>query len=413
MNTLKLIRNVAMFTSASLLATHAFASGFMIPEQGAKAMGMGNAFSAIANDASANWFNPAGLSFQDNNATVSSVVVYPLNDYETGGITYSAKKKTHIVPQAYLRYGEDDSNFSFGLGINSPFGLSVDWTDSNAPFSQASAGADSVTFSEIQAIHVNPNVAYQVNDNFSVAAGLSYYNAFKVHLNNHAVTIGGSGDGFGENVAVMYKSDSFSAGLSYRSSVKIDISGTAVGGSAVNIGPGANFTGIGANASTSVTFPDIITAAISFHPMKGLLVSVQADRVNWAKFDQIVVKYDASTLNIATGSSSTIPEGWKATTAIRLGAELDLNSSSKLRAGYVNDPTPTNPTDFSPRLPGNDRQLVTLGYGSQLSDDLTLDLAYAYVWLADRTATAPTKTVYHGTFKSVVHIVAMGVTYNF
>ncbi|MDX8381303.1 MAG: outer membrane protein transport protein [Ghiorsea sp.] len=416
MNTFKLIKNVVMFTAASFLLTaQAFASGFMIPEQGAKAMGMGNAFSSVANDASANWFNPAGLAFQENNATVSSVVVYPLNDFEAGGTTYSATKAAHVIPQAYLRYGADDSDLSFGLGVNSPFGLSVDWSDSKAPFSLLSAGSDSVTFSEIQAIHVNPNVAYKISDNFSIAVGLSYYNAFKVHLDNHSVTIGGSGDGFGGNLALLYKSDSFSAGLSYRSSVKVDITGTAVGrdGVALLTVGGVSLNGIGANANTSVTFPDIITASLSFRPTDDLLVSLQADRVNWSTFDQIVVNYDASALNLATGKSSTIPEGWVATTAIRLGAELALSKSSKLRAGYVNDPTPTNPTDFSPRLPGNDRQLVTLGYGSELSDDLTLDLAYAYVWLTDRTATAPTKTAYYGTFKSVVHILAAGVTYNF
>jgi len=410
MNTLKLIRNVAMFTSASLLASHAFASGFMIPEQGGKAMGMGNAFSAVATDASANWFNPAGLSFQDNNATVSSVVVYPINDFETAGTTYSAKKTTHIVPQAYLRYGGEDSDLSFGFGINAPFGLSVDWTDSNAPFSKLAAGGDSVTFSEIQAIHVNPNVAYKVNDNFSVAVGLSYYNAFKVHLNSRAVNIGGSGDGFGGNFAAMYKTDAWSVGASYRSKVKVDITGTAVGQEA---GAVLGLQGIAGNASTSVTFPDIQTLAMSYKPNSDLTLSLQLDRVNWATFDQIKVDFAPSALNTLTTSTKTIPEGWKATTAIRLGAELALSQSSKLRAGYVNDPTPTNPTDFSPRLPGNDRQLVTLGYGSELSDDLTLDLAYAYVWLADRTATSPTNVNYYGTYKSVVHILAAGVTYNF
>ncbi|MDQ6988240.1 MAG: outer membrane protein transport protein, partial [Mariprofundaceae bacterium] len=46
-----------------LYATPLIAGGFFIPEQAAKASGMANAFVAIADDASANWYNPAGLAF--------------------------------------------------------------------------------------------------------------------------------------------------------------------------------------------------------------------------------------------------------------------------------------------------------------------------------------------------------------
>lgn len=407
---MKLNRIVIASVVSMIIASPVLASGYMIPEQGARAMGVANAFSAIADDASANWFNPAGLSFQENNTSLNATLVYPLNDFASGGQTYSAKKSVHPIPQAYIRYAEEGSKLSYGLGINSPFGLATDWTDSGAPFAQLPAGSDAVTFSEIQAIHVNPNIAYQLGEHFSIAAGVSYYNAFKVHLNGQSLNIGGSGDGFGGNIAALYKSDAFSVGLSYRSSVKVDITGTAVGGPALAL---LGFQGIGANASTSVTFPDLLTAAVSFKPSKNWVISMQADRINWKKFDQIVVKYDPSALNIATGASTTIPEGWKATTAIRVGAEWSYSDTSRLRLGYTSDPTPINPTDFSPRLPGNDRQLVSLGYGTDFSDALSMDLAYAYVWLDDRTATAPTKAVYHGVYKSTVHLLAGGVTYRY
>ncbi len=411
MKYIKYIKQVSILSAAvALLFSQAFASGFMIPEQGAKAMGMSNAFSAIADDASANWFNPAGLSFQDNNVSASTDLVYPVNEFTTGGQTYAAKKGVHVVPQGYVRYGAEGSKLSYGLGVNAPFGLATDWTNSGAPFAGLAAGAKGVTFSEIQAVHINPNVAYQINDHFSVAVGIQYYNAFKVHLNNQSLNIGGSGDGFGGNFALMYKSDKFNVGLSYRSKVKVDITGTAVGQQGLSI---FGLQGIGANASTSVTFPDLQTLAVTYQATPDVLVSAQIDRINWATFDKIVVNYDPSALNIATGTSSTIPENWKATVAVRLGAEWKMNESTRFRAGYTSDPTPTNPTDFSPRLPGNDRQLVSVGYGQSFSDDLTMDLAYMYVWLKDRVATTPTDVNYHGTFKGRVHLFAAGVTYHF
>lgn len=411
MRYLKHIKQASILCVASvLLSTQAFASGFMIPEQGAKAMGMGNAFGAIADDASANWFNPAGLSFQENNVAVSSTLVYPLNDFEAGGQTYSAKKGVHVIPQVYMRYGEANSKLSYGLGINSPFGLSVDWTGSGAPFTQLAAAGKAVTFSEIQAIHINPNIAYQMSDNFSVAAGISYYNAFKVHLNSDLLRIGGSGDGFGGNFAFLYKTSAWRIGGSYRTSVKIDITGTAVGGPDAAV---LGLDGIGANATTSVTFPDIHSLSLAYVSIPKVTLSVQLDRVNWAKFDKIEVNYAPSALNGLTTSASTIPEGWKATVAVRLGAEWAYADDMRARIGYTYDPTPTNSTDFSPRLPGNDRQLVTLGYGTDFSEDLTMDLAYAYVWLKDRTAAAPTDPAYHGVFKSTVHLLSGGLTYKY
>jgi len=407
----KYIKQASILCAATvLLSSQSLASGFMIPEQGAKATGMANAYAAIADDASANWFNPAGLAFQDNNVTGSAVLVYPLNESETGGQTYSAVKGIHAVPQVYVRYGEEDSKFSYGLGINSPFGLSVDWTDSCAPFSQVSAGADSVTFSEIQAVHVNPHIAYRVSDNFSVAVGVSYYNAFKVHLDGQSLNIGGEGDGFGGNFALMYKTDKWSIGGSYRSAVKIDVTGTAVGGPALAL---LGYEGIGANATTSVTFPDLHTLAVAYQATPDLIISAQVERINWVTFDKIVVNYDPSALNVITGASSTIPENWEATIAIRVGAEWAMNESTKLRVGYTKDPTPTNEKDFSPREPGNDRQLVSLGYGKDFSDNFTMDLAYMFVWLDDRTAAAPTNAAYHGTYTGKVHLLSGGVTYKF
>ncbi|MDX8387346.1 MAG: outer membrane protein transport protein [Ghiorsea sp.] len=409
MHTFKLIKRMGIFCAASTLAaSSAWAGGFMIPEQGMKGMGMGNAFSAIADDASANWFNPAGLAFQEDNVTASLVFVAPENDYETGGTTYSAAKKVHTIPQAYVRYGLENPNLSFGIGINSPFGLATDWTDSNAPFAQLTAGAKSITFSEIQAVQVNPNLAYQVNENFSVALGVAYYNAFKVNLDSRVVNIGGSGDGFGGNLGLLYKTDNLSVGFNYRSSVKIDITGTAVGQELVGA-----LKGTKSSATTSVTLPDIQTLAVSYKANDDVILSLQLDRVNWTTFDEIKIDFGTSALNGAIGTSTTIPENWEATTTVRVGAEWAYNNKTKLRAGYVSDPTPTNATDFSPRLPGDDRQLLTLGYGRELSDDLTMDLAYAYVWLDDRIIASPTNSNYYGTYKSVVHLLGGGVTYKF
>jgi len=59
---------VAGALALGLGSASAYAGGFQVPEMGIKAMGMGNAFTAVANDPSALWFNPAGISFQHGTA---------------------------------------------------------------------------------------------------------------------------------------------------------------------------------------------------------------------------------------------------------------------------------------------------------------------------------------------------------
>ena len=58
-------RVLLLVSVAALLSTSAvFASGFMIPEQGAKASSMAGAFTAIADDPSAIFYNVAGIAQQ-------------------------------------------------------------------------------------------------------------------------------------------------------------------------------------------------------------------------------------------------------------------------------------------------------------------------------------------------------------
>ena len=171
-------------------------------------------------------------------------------------------------------------------------------------------------------------------------------------------------------------------------------------------------SGVSVGATTPLTIPDIRTLALAYRVTPSLTLSTQLDRVNWATFDKIEVNNGAP-ISSVVGAISTTPENWKATIAVRVGAEWEMDKETRLRAGYTYDPTPTNEEDFSPRLPGNDRQLVSLGYGADLSDNLTIDLAYMYVWLKDRTATVPTNVAYQGVYKGTVNLFSVGVNYQY
>ncbi|MDQ6987372.1 MAG: outer membrane protein transport protein [Mariprofundaceae bacterium] len=374
------------------------AGGFQIPEMGVKAMGMGNAFTAIADDPTANWFNPAGLGFQKSTAvTVGSLAVIPAVDFTnpTHTAESSADKQLIFIPHAYMTI-HTDSNLTAGIGINSPFGLKMKWP-TNAVFI---GGAQS---SQLQTINVNGNVAFKFNDNFSMAAGGDYVNMYKVDFNGTALKQNFTGDGWGYNVAALYKSELFNVGVSYRSSVKIKSKGTST----------LTAVPMTVNNTITVTMPDMINIGIAFHPTAQWTVSTDADWVNWKKFNQLAFTYSRALPKI--GTSLTVPQNWKATWALRVGTQWAYSTTMRVRIGYTYDPTPIADIQFTPLIPGNDRQGIHVGYGVDLTDHTTLDLAYAYFWLTNRqqTQSAGNNVVRNGTYKTSITLAAASLSYRF
>lgn len=414
------MRHLLIAVMVLLFSSTAFASGFAVKDQGTKAMSLANAFTGVADDTTAAWYNPAALVFQDGiSITGGGQFVMPTVDYTApNGTGYSMDKKNHLIPFAYVNYKMEDAPIAFGLAVNAPFGLSTDWTKSGAPFSKLlnpGLVESSLTFAEIKMVNVNPSVAYQINDNLSVAAGVMYFDVTKVAFDNAGVSQRGSGNGWGGNVAIFYKSDSFNAGLTYRSRVKVDVSGTATGISGLtSIGAGA-LIGSTTTVNTSFTTPDMISGGISFHPIESVLVSAQVDWVNWKTFDKLVFNYGASALttNVIRASTKTVQENWKSTTSFSLGTEWSFQKDMYLRAGYAFDASPIEDVHFSPRITDNDRHFFTVGYGQDFSSG-TLNLAYGYILVntVNQTASAAARQR-NGTYKSNLHIVSADYTLRF
>ena len=55
----------------------------------------------------------------------------------------------------------------FGLGVNNPFGLSTDWSDTG--FSRYVA-----TYTEMKTVNINPTLAYRFLPTISIAIGFDY-----------------------------------------------------------------------------------------------------------------------------------------------------------------------------------------------------------------------------------------------
>jgi len=392
------------------------AGGYMIGEMSSRSTGMASAFTAVSDDASAAWHNPAGIAFTDDGNQImlgGAAIMIPGVDYTPnafsapGSTATSSNSKAFFVPHAYFTHWNEGSRLGATISVNAPFGLETDWP-------ATSSIALSNTFSRISMVNINPSVVFKVSDHLSVSGGFSYAYLMNVDLNSLAQKLEGKGkDGWGGTASIMYKNDTFSFGVMYRSQIKLDINGGLItGGSALP----APFVGLTTTGNTSLTLPDMVNTGIAWKPNESWLLSLDVDWVNWKTFNEIRIVYAPSTIStVLTGGTNVnvIQENWKDTVAFRAGAEWKYNSEMRARFGYIFDPTPIKDVDFSPSIPGNDRHIFSVGYGYDLNPQTTLDLAYAYVWFKERNQTVSANTLRNGTYKSDVHIVMASLSYRF
>lgn len=384
----------------------ASAAGFALPEQSASAMGMASAFVGQADDASAVWYNPAGITQLDGTRISGGVIpIYPALTHEnTTGTTDVSERTIHLPIHLYATHKMSDK-LSFGLGVNNPFGLATDWSDTSNTRYVA-------TFSKVVTTEINPNIAYKMNDNLSVAAGIAYVklratleNIQLVGPADESFRLSGDGDGWGANIAAKYQASSkVNLGLSYRSRVKVDVNGTAD----LN-GPVLSASG---TANTSITLPDLLQVGVSYKASDKLTLNSDLDYTWWSTYDRIVVESSVGLFN------ATQEKEWKDTWTLRVGGQYKLSDQLKLRAGYLYDKNPVPEHRFETRIPDSDRQGLSVGAGYSIGN-ITVDAAYMYLRFNDRTVdssyasgTTPVPAL-NGDYKSQAHLAGVTVGYKF
>ena len=402
-------------------------AGFHIREQGAKAMGMANAFVAQADDPSAVFYNPAGIAFQSGTQVSLGVTVINVPETEFKGTTAlgttvvndvdtKARSDIFFPPNFYATYSEKDSPWAFGIGVGSLYPLAKRW-DNTSPF------RDEIREIAIKPINVNPTVAYRIDKlNLSIGAGVDYTYA-QVWLEKDAYLynygqiasseIEGDGDGWGYNFGLLWKPvASVSVAVAYRSEIELDIDGdvdfyvTPTGQSVLSGGhPEFIPSTDSADASTEITLPDTWSFAIAWQPIEKLTVEVDADRFGWSSYDS---------LDIIFSDDSMFPDSlnrkdWNDVWAYRIGAQYALTDNLDLRLGYARDNTPVPSDTMGPELPDSDRNNYTFGFGYH-TERAVIDFAYMWVDFDERKVDNDIQT---GTYESAAHLFAANLTYFF
>jgi long-chain fatty acid transport protein len=410
---MSIARRLCIFVfMAILLAATAFAGGFQLNEHGAKGMAQAGAFAARATDGSAIFWNPAGLGFQNRASAYAGVTLIMPKTSFYGPLQANSGTENKMVSQVfnpingYVVYPIFDG-LTAGFGVNNPYGLGTEWEENWA-------GRFLTVKIDLKTFYFSPTVSYRIMDNLSLGAGLNYVTgdvalSRKVAIASVAtpaepmVNLDLKGTGIGWTAGVMYKpTPELSIGLSYRSKVKIDATGSAT--FTPNYAVLALPQG---DAAASLELPATGFAGLAYKVTDKLTLEADYQYIGWTSYKELKIEFKSN------NSSSTSPKNYQDTYIARLGGEYDLGCL-KLRGGLYFDHSPVKTEHLEPLLPDADRIGYNVGFGYQLTDHLNVDMSYLFIKFFDRKAenTIPENN-FDGTYRSIANLIGLDLEYTF
>jgi len=383
-----------------LIPMHLYAAAFFLYNQDAKANGMGMAVSASIDNASAIFYNPSLLPYQKGFAVALGDTIIMPNTYFRDSLTgerFNAKSKTHHLPTMFIKYTRGD--FSYGLGIFSPFGLSTEWR-------KGWTGRYISTLAEIKTTFINPVIAYRLNDFISLGFGISYVkssvtmksaaNLSLLGLPDGLTKLTGDADGFGYNAAITFKlPKDYTVAFTYRSAVDMPYDGRARLYAPAPIG-------FSTRASTRMTLPSIFVFGIAKHYKK---LTIEGDLLytGWSSFDYYKIKFKNGM------AQQFYRKDWFNTPSVALGANYRFNEPLEVRAGYMYDKSPIPKRTVGPDLPDSTRHILMGGitYGT---DHVKIDMTYQATFFK-KINSSRSITGLKGTYSNFAHVILIGMNY--
>ncbi len=447
----KRISSLVFAMSIAGFAGQSYSSGFALTDHGAS--GQGNAYAgaaAYAEDASTVWFNPAGMmKLDDNQIVVAGHFISPSSSFTNANSVDGFGND--------LQGGNDDggidafvANFfwvtdvredmKFGLAVTTPFGLTTLYDDSWV-------GRYHAVESDLKTIDINPSIAYQVNEKFSIGGGINLmlvdvtltsmidfgavcYAALNQATCDAQGNIPQQTDGFGDltgdnfsdlswgiNLGLMYDfTPATRVGVAWRSETKVKAKGDAkftVPGTASFIQDSGLFVDTGLSAE--ITLPQTFMVSLA-HEMNKWQLLADITWTGWSSFEELRIKYDNP-----NQPDSVTTEDWNDTFRYSIGADYTLNNIWTVRGGLAYDETPIPSAERrTARIPGNSRTWLSLGGTYNINQSFIVDVGYSHLFVDDTPinntleSSIPTlNATLNGTYEASVDILSAQLRWNY
>ena len=387
---------------AAFSAVPGWAKGIFI-EPGARDASMGAAMTAVADDATAVYYNPAGLAqlkdsgvemscfFLNADAKSSKSLNNSLSPVASNGdfpLPIPTSQLAQVEPSSYQsRTFSTNAQVPFVGGYNNingiTYALSVygigggggQWRDSTPALYNMGNIKSSIDGSYAFIIY-NLSAAKKLTSQLMLGLGIDMVNMidntnaqkyFRGTTINYSEALdeGAAGYGIQVNGGLMYMfSDKVKGGLVLRSGTNIKLSGQA------------KLNGNESAYDEEYTYPLTYAVGASYDPRTDLTLAFSIGQNNYSSMHENVT-YKS---NIGLPNSSGPLEGrdWKDTTQVHIGAEYRCTGKLALRAGIENDPTPFSTNQLTlTELNQYNYIYYCIGAGYKIGQ-VNLDLNYCY-----------------------------------
>jgi long-chain fatty acid transport protein len=398
MITTRFIRTTALFTL--LAGGNAMGVGFRLPNQDPEGISRGNAFAATADNPSAIYYNPAGITQLEGSHL--SVGVYAIStniDFKSAlGGDASTIQDLQYVPQIYYVHSPEESPLSYGFGVYAPYGLGIDY-DGDTPFDTLAQEGNLLyaTF--------NPVVAYRLNSQLSVAVGITA-NYSKVDLTRSIFGPGsefsfkGNGWDVGYNFGLLWQPvKEWSFGLNYRSSTRINFEGESIAD------PLADWQ----DTEAELDFPYFIVGGVSYRPNDDWNFEFNLDWTDWDSVNDAKFKG-------TFGGDQIFPFRYRSSFMYEFGVTRQLGSGYYISGGYIYSENSVPGETLSPLNPDSNLHLGSIGFGHR-GDVFSWAVGYHFAYNGGRTVRNNTPSLIgetaNGEWKTFNHAVNVSVRYQF
>lgn len=416
----------------ALAAGQAPGSGFALQENNGS--GLGNAYAggaAVAEDAGTLWANPAGMSRIGTRQVAAALhLIQPSFKFSNNGNSLNALNQPlgdnggdagslNIVPNLYFVM-PINNQWSFGIGVNAPFGLVTE-------YGGGFIGRYQAIKSDVKTINVNPALSWKVTDSITIGAGASYQQIDATLTNyvnysaaiasaapqfvaagaitsaqaasivaqtaglNTTASVEGDDYSWGWNIGVLFQFDKNNRfGVSYRSDIDYTVAGSVT---FVNpalptlipsaLQPAAQAIANAVNASALLANGDV-TGKLKVPGMANISwfgkVSDHWDLMADAQWTNWSTLQDLTFVRANGVILQSVPYQWKDTWRFSLGANYHYDDRLLFRVGTAYDQTPVPDENRTPRLPDANKYWIAFGGQYKVTPTLALDLGFVYSW---------------------------------
>jgi long-chain fatty acid transport protein len=408
-----------------LASSNVFAGGFALNEQSISGMGSGFAGrSSSAEDASTIYGNPAGMArLKQEQVSVGAATLFAKSDISRTRGTFGGNEDGDMVPTTTVPMGyyvkPIDDHWAFGVGFYVPFGLITD-------YGSGFAGRYYANKSEVTTLTFQPTISYAFNEKVSIGFGPTINrisgeisgmvpNPLSPGRNDGKLKSTGDDTALGFNAGVLVQAtDQTRLGLTYHSKVSYHLDAkTKVTDGIFSV---LGVSGRSYDASLDVDTPESVDFSVTHQFNNDWTLYLGSTWTRWSRFKELTIE-NSGLPPLLSGQLGTISEeqNWHDTWAHAIGAAYQLNNQWVLRAGFSVDQSPANNTNRGPRIPTGDRKVLSFGAGWTPVENVTIDLAYSYLWeeSVEVNDTSASRGAYSARYKNTANGLGTSVSYRF